>query len=102
MCIAVEPGVYLPDHESIKPEYRNIGVRIEDTIAITDGVAEVLTKDCPKDPQKIMTLMKSNPQAKEDGIWKDAKQGLWSPNTKRKVRAKLFTDTDGISMPLWS
>jgi len=102
MCIAVEPGIYLPDHENIKPEYRNIGVRIEDTIAITEGEAEVLTKDCPKDPQKIMALMQSNPQAKRDGIWKDAKQGLWSPNTKRKVRTKLFRNEDSVSLPFWN
>ena len=91
MCIAVEPGIYLPDHQSIKPEYRNIGIRIEDTVLITNNGAQVLTNLCPKDPYQIMELMKEDSKVQQQiDHWRDAKEGLWSPTTKKQIRAKLF------------
>lgn len=90
MCIAVEPGIYLPNHENIKPEYRNIGIRIEDTVLITNDKPEILTKDCPKDPYKIMELMQTESKSEAVDIWKGAKDGLWSPRTKKQMRSKLF------------
>eukprot|EP01084_Bolivina_argentea_P291040 500144_1 len=99
MCIAVEPGIYLPDHENIKPQYRNIGIRIEDTVLITNNGCDVLTKDCPKDPYIIMELMKSsnNKITNDRDLWKNAKEGLWSPKTKKQVRIKL---SDNV--PFWN
>merc|ERR1712129_380992 len=41
MCIAVEPGIYLPNSEKIAKEYREIGIRIEDTILINGQTPEV-------------------------------------------------------------
>merc|ERR1712096_352083 len=86
MCIAVEPGIYLPDHAHIKAEYREIGVRIEDTVLITADEPEVLTKDCPKDPQLILQLMRDNKH--DEHVWKDAKKGLWSPSRSKKRRTR--------------
>ena len=44
MVLTVEPGLYLPaDDPDLPALFRGIGVRIEDTVAITEGEAEVLT-----------------------------------------------------------
>lgn len=48
MVVTVEPGVYLPDVDDVPARYRNIGIRIEDDVAIVDGKAEVLTASCVK------------------------------------------------------
>jgi Xaa-Pro aminopeptidase len=49
VVIAVEPGVYMPD--------KDLGIRIEDTVLVTDDGCEVLTKDAPKDIIEIEKLM---------------------------------------------
>ena len=72
MCIALEPGIYLPNHPSIPEKYRNIGVRIEDTLLITQNGCQVLTSYAPKDPKRIEKLMKMQ---KDRKIWKNAQSG---------------------------
>lgn len=49
VVIAVEPGVYLPQ--------RNLGVRIEDTVLVTEDGYEILTGDAPKEIEDIEKLM---------------------------------------------
>jgi Xaa-Pro aminopeptidase len=45
----VEPGIYLPiDDDSIPPELRGIGIRIEDDIVISETGVEVLTEGVEK------------------------------------------------------
>lgn len=47
--ITVEPGVYIAaDDEDVAPEYRGIGVRIEDDVRIRREGPEVLTQAIPK------------------------------------------------------
>lgn len=46
----IEPGIYI--HE------KNIGIRIEDDILVTENGYEVLTKDAPKEINEIERLMK--------------------------------------------
>jgi Xaa-Pro aminopeptidase len=46
----IEPGIYI--HE------KNIGIRIEDDILVTENGYEVLTKDAPKEIDEIERLMK--------------------------------------------
>ncbi|OTF83217.1 hypothetical protein BLA29_000948 [Euroglyphus maynei] len=51
MCFTIEPGLYFPAQGlPIKPEFRNIGIRIEDDIIIEPGNKLIipLTNDCPK------------------------------------------------------
>lgn len=51
MVFAIEPALYYPD--------RNIGIRIEDTVLITKDGCEVLSKDVPKEIEKIEALLKT-------------------------------------------
>jgi len=47
--ITVEPGIYIArDDEEVPPEYRGIGVRIEDDVWIRSEGPEVLTRAIPK------------------------------------------------------
>jgi Xaa-Pro aminopeptidase len=49
MVFAIEPGLYYPE--------KNIGVRIEDTVLITQDGCEVLTKDVPKEIDEVEKLL---------------------------------------------
>ncbi len=54
MILTVEPGVYISAEASYAPEeYRGIGVRIEDTVLVTEGDPEVLTEGCPKSVEQV-------------------------------------------------
>jgi Xaa-Pro aminopeptidase len=49
MVLTVEPGIYIgKDYDKVAPEWRGIGVRIEDDILVTDGDPENLTRAIPK------------------------------------------------------
>eukprot|EP00485_Elphidium_margaritaceum_P018730 CAMPEP_0202729368 /NCGR_PEP_ID=MMETSP1385-20130828/186095_1 /ASSEMBLY_ACC=CAM_ASM_000861 /TAXON_ID=933848 /ORGANISM="Elphidium margaritaceum" /LENGTH=1060 /DNA_ID=CAMNT_0049395629 /DNA_START=51 /DNA_END=3237 /DNA_ORIENTATION=+ len=59
MVLAVEPAVYIPDHPSIPPKYRNIGIRIEDDVLITpDGPPMLLTHLLPRTVEQIEACMR--------------------------------------------
>ncbi len=49
VVIAVEPGVYFPD--------KNLGIRIEDTVLVTQDGREILTKGVPVEMPEIEALM---------------------------------------------
>ncbi len=58
MVLTVEPGIYIaPDAKGVAAKWRGIGIRIEDDVAVTSGVAEVLTDGVPKEPEEIEELM---------------------------------------------
>jgi Xaa-Pro aminopeptidase len=60
MVMTVEPGLYIPaGSRGVPKRWWNIGVRIEDDVAITKGGSEVLTEGLPKDPDAIERLMQA-------------------------------------------
>jgi Xaa-Pro aminopeptidase len=59
MVITIEPGLYFPKDDKTAPEkFRGFGIRIEDSILITENGNEVLTKKAPKEIVEIEKLMK--------------------------------------------
>lgn len=60
MVLTVEPGLYIaPDQKDVDPEWRGIGVRIEDDILVTKDGHQDLTKNLPKEIEDIENLMRS-------------------------------------------
>jgi len=60
MTLTVEPGIYIPaGSRGIPKRYWNIGVRIEDDVAVTRAGCTVLTAGVPSDPDQIEALMRA-------------------------------------------
>lgn len=57
MTLTVEPGCYVRPADDIPEAFWNIGIRIEDDVAVTDSGHEVLTIGAPKTVFDIETLM---------------------------------------------
>ncbi len=57
MVTTVEPGIYLPASRKVPARWRNIGVRIEDDVAVTNSGPDVLSKGLVKEPDDIESLM---------------------------------------------
>lgn len=58
MVMTIEPGIYIsPGTREAPKQFRGIGIRIEDDVAVTSDGAEVLTKHAPKHPDEIEALM---------------------------------------------
>eukprot|EP01117_Protostelium_nocturnum_P014665 TRINITY_DN5600_c0_g2_i1.p1 TRINITY_DN5600_c0_g2~~TRINITY_DN5600_c0_g2_i1.p1 ORF type:complete len:513 (+),score=145.13 TRINITY_DN5600_c0_g2_i1:281-1819(+) len=57
MVVTIEPGLYIPFDSDIPPQYRGIGIRIEDNVVITDSKPEVLTWKVPKEIEDIERAM---------------------------------------------
>jgi Xaa-Pro aminopeptidase len=60
MVLTVEPGLYIqPDDEMFAPEYRGIGIRIEDDVVVTADGCRNLSEDLPRHPDQIEKWMAS-------------------------------------------
>jgi Xaa-Pro aminopeptidase len=58
MVLTVEPGIYIPaGTRGVSRRFWNVGVRIEDDVAVTRTGCEVLTDDVPKGAEQIEALM---------------------------------------------
>jgi Xaa-Pro aminopeptidase len=53
----VEPGIYIPSSRQIPARFRNIGIRIEDDVAVSKKGPDVLSAAAVKDPDDIEALM---------------------------------------------
>jgi Xaa-Pro aminopeptidase len=58
MTLTVEPGLYIRAADDVPERLRDIGVRIEDDVVVTDAGCEVLTHETPKQPAEIEALMR--------------------------------------------
>jgi Xaa-Pro aminopeptidase len=58
MVMTVEPGIYIPaGSKGVPRRFWNVGVRIEDDVAVTRDGHEVLTDGVPKRADEIEALM---------------------------------------------
>jgi Xaa-Pro aminopeptidase len=56
----VEPGIYIPAGlKGVPKRWWNIGIRIEDDVAVTRDGYEVLTGGLAKTPEEIEALMQA-------------------------------------------
>ena len=56
MVLTVEPGIYIGPATRVPKEFRNIGIRIEDDVLVTQGAADVLTAGLEKTPEAVEHL----------------------------------------------
>ena len=57
MVMTVEPGIYIPANRKVPARWRNIGIRIEDDVAVTAKGPDVLSKGLAKEPDEVERLM---------------------------------------------
>jgi Xaa-Pro aminopeptidase len=58
MALTVEPGLYIRPADDVPEPLRNIGIRIEDDVVVTEGDCEVITAEAPKGIAEIEALMR--------------------------------------------
>jgi Xaa-Pro aminopeptidase len=58
MVLTVEPGLYIRAEDDIPERLRNIGIRIEDDVLVTDSGCEVITAEAPKTVADVEALMR--------------------------------------------
>ncbi|KAI5631650.1 metallopeptidase family m24 domain-containing protein [Phthorimaea operculella] len=58
MVVTVEPGLYIkPDDTTVPPEFRGVGIRIEDDVLITNSKPLVLTDSCAKEVHDVEAIV---------------------------------------------
>lgn len=61
MALTVEPGIYIsPDNQQVEARWRGIGVRIEDSVLVTDTGYECLTSGLPRSVEEIEAWMQQH------------------------------------------
>lgn len=64
MTLTVEPGCYVRPADNVPRHFWNIGIRIEDDVAVTETGCEVLTGAAPKTVAEIEELMRDRKKSK--------------------------------------
>ena len=59
MITTIEPGIYINENLDVPDKYKNIGIRIEDNVVVTETGFKVLTDLVPKEINDIESLMNS-------------------------------------------
>jgi Xaa-Pro aminopeptidase len=60
MIFTIEPGLYFqPDDTTVPPEWRGVGVRIEDNILVTKTGAENLSAGIPRTARDVEDWVQS-------------------------------------------
>jgi Xaa-Pro aminopeptidase len=60
MILTVEPGFYIQADDTLfSPEYRGIGVRIEDDVLVTQSGSKVLSNSLPRHPDEIEVYLQN-------------------------------------------
>ena len=57
MITTIEPGIYINNSLNVPDKYKNIGIRIEDNVLVSENSFEVLTDLVPKKIKDIEALM---------------------------------------------
>jgi Xaa-Pro aminopeptidase len=57
MTLTVEPGLYIRAADDVPERFRNIGIRIEDDVLVTEAGCEILTEAAPRQIDEIEALM---------------------------------------------
>lgn len=61
MALTVEPGIYIsPDNQQVEARWRGIGVRIEDSVLVTEAGYECLTAGLPRSVEEIEAWMQQH------------------------------------------
>jgi len=55
-CITIEPGIYVPDDDRWPKHFRNMAVRIEDSVSVGENEPLVLTTEAVKEVYEIEAL----------------------------------------------
>ncbi|TID17250.1 hypothetical protein CANINC_004013 [Pichia inconspicua] len=64
--VTVEPGVYVPNDDRWPAEFRGIGIRIEDDIAVGDNVNVILTAEAAKEIDDIENIAQNGVTTESD------------------------------------
>ena len=59
MVMTIEPGIYIGAPRNVARKWHNIGIRIEDDVAVTKDGCDILTRDLPVHPDEIEQLVGS-------------------------------------------
>jgi Xaa-Pro aminopeptidase len=57
MVLTIEPGLYIATEAATEPQFRGIGIRIEDDILVTEQGCRNLTSAIPKRPDELERLL---------------------------------------------
>lgn len=58
MVVTIEPGIYIPlNKQDVSPQWRGMGIRIEDDVLVTEADGEVLSEAAPKTIEAIESIM---------------------------------------------